>query len=227
MRAIELFESDDISMKEAWKLIQRDCQPYLSLKADDLYLYRGIAEIQFNPRTSFRKLPVRQDRRPLDSNIDDHNITNAAMQAAGFKAYRGNSIFCRTTHEGLGNYGLLHMIFPIGNFNISWSPSVGDWNNNGPNIINDNIEVDEDTTTNKKNSITLSDGEKVVYDNLVDWFEDHYKDNDLQYAMEDSPNSEIMINCKEYYAVLFDSSKLKNNIWDSFELTEIIEHESN
>jgi len=132
MRAIDLYENNHKEeIVRAWSLIQRDCQPFL-LESNNKPLYRGINDLNtVESRVSFTKLTVHQERIPRDTNPFEHEYVIKAMKDAGFNAHRGNSIFCQASTVGLYDYGEVYVIFPIGDFNVTWSNVIVDWTEDG------------------------------------------------------------------------------------------------
>jgi len=57
------------------------------------------------------------------------------------------------------------------------------------------------------------------------WIDANYIDGHLAEAIE-AKHYEIMINCKEYYAVLYKSHN-SQQMWDYQDMKEVVNHESN
>jgi hypothetical protein len=107
--------------------IKRDCKPFLS-KADKA-LWRGIN----GKSSSLRELSdgiyrgtARTDRMPRDSNTQIHKIVDDALEKHFGIRGRSQSLFVTTNPNVADSYGKLHLIFPIGQFKILWSPYIYD-----------------------------------------------------------------------------------------------------
>lgn len=120
-----LNEQNDGNIKEILEKIKKDCQPFLKdLKKasplDDL-LYSGRKKSE-----SAFKGTVRKNRNPKDTPLDVHNwLDNWFEENFGIKA-RSNSIITTGDSDVAKGYGNLYVIFPIGNYEIIWSPRIND-----------------------------------------------------------------------------------------------------
>lgn len=125
---MRLFEIDQEIDLDA---ILRDCQPFLSqvsnIYKSGFYLYRGMQK-----NVSFIRLPVKQNRPPFGSSFDLQNCMVNSFKQLGFTANRNNSIFCTGSQQFASDYGLTYFIYPIGDFQFTWTPHIKDlfWNFN-------------------------------------------------------------------------------------------------
>lgn len=119
--------------------------------------------------------PVRQNRQPLDTSYKIHDkMDDQFYKKFGIKA-RSNSIFCTSILYNAEKYGTPYYIFPIGNYEIIWSPWIFD-------------------LYSKVNFIDYLDIGNIV---------SQYKKGDLRGALRSG--NEIMLHCKEYLAVKEDT----------------------
>lgn len=146
MKVTEILESDDyspsdifgfkderiaVARKQAQKLadyLKDNCSPWLQQTNNgDLVVYRG-----FNDDSRIKKAPafikaVRQNRKPRDSYLSDHNYFNEVIRRCGKKANRSNSVFVSGSMQEAEHYGFVYIVIPIGDFNYTWSTKFSDW----------------------------------------------------------------------------------------------------
>lgn len=108
--------------------INKNAQPWLQyIKSFGIEkaLYRGVHNA---PKYvyAFRE-QVRQDRRPKDSSLQQHQMMNAMIEAVGGTANRSNAIFTTFVRGNTIEYGETYAVIPLGNFHYTWSPVMGDW----------------------------------------------------------------------------------------------------
>jgi hypothetical protein len=124
MRLYEINQGTVFSWERVKAFVEKNCQPYIKQNPDwELYpLYRGIKPLI--PKLTITKFPV--NRRPRDTSDKAHQMMNAAFDKFGFKAHRGNSMFCTGSREIATYYGTVHQVIPIGDFAFTWSKTVDD-----------------------------------------------------------------------------------------------------
>lgn len=166
-----------IESKEMVELIRRDCKPWLEQSAGNL-VYRGMKN-----KARFIKKKVRKDRRPLASPKLLHNYVEDKMKKMRLNARRTNSVFVSgslaVAHGYGGTYGGPYVIFPIGNFDFTWSPVMDDLFNYLPRFWQDKPSPDQ----------------YEILDSRIGKYIDH----DLIGAIKSW--NEIMVKCDSYYAV--------------------------
>lgn len=127
MRFKELLaENSFMYEKEIAKILYNDCEPWLDATNGEI-VYRGIKKYPEH-LYGFVK-PVRGNRDPLDTPSDRHDILNTLIKQAGGIANRSNSMFVTSSPGVASHYGRVFAVFPIGNFNYTWSPIWADWHN--------------------------------------------------------------------------------------------------
>lgn len=188
--------------------IRRDCQPFIQQSDRERPLYRGIqvdAEIRNQP---FSKFSVHIKRNPLTMGKGLYNIINKGFKFGGFKARRDNSIFCTANQDTAQNYGTPFIVFPIGNFSFTWSPIIKDMytTSRWSEIFQD--VYDASNTNNGWFALRKMQPDWPLYKDMIKHADYNklgnnlryfYKDTDLREASDRS--TEIMISCKEYYAI--------------------------
>lgn len=181
MRYTELTEkiwygpsSEDVARK-----IKTKCQVWLN-KSNKLVCYRGDK----NQYEDFYKGTPRGKNDVSGENVSPklHMASVNLMIENGLKAHRGNAFYVTGDKEQAEFYSpaetnQIFCIFPIGDFDFSWSPKVKDFHE-----YNDMFNSD-----------------KKIDDELPEFIKKNYKDDDLAKALKSG--NEIMIVCKEYYAI--------------------------
>lgn len=132
-------EDDEVLQEQAEdfiNMIHRQCKPYITKnpRHDEFQLLRGYNGLDFE-EDKFAVLKTRMNRKPLNTPEKLHNTMIQAFIKAGFKAHRGNSLFCSGSMRLIRQYGEPCVIYPIGDFNFSWSRSVVDFYNQWSNIL--------------------------------------------------------------------------------------------
>ncbi|AUZ94873.1 hypothetical protein FDI40_gp061 [Agrobacterium phage Atu_ph07] len=116
---------DITTLEQLTEYVNTHCKEYVQQNPNWVKrpLYRGI-KIAGLKDIQIRQ--IRQDRKPRDSSnliqtqIDDY------LSANGFKALRGNSIFCTSSQGSAVEFGKEFVIFPIGHFDFTWNPKFDD-----------------------------------------------------------------------------------------------------
>jgi hypothetical protein len=134
MRIYRLLESDvkrSDFISNAVTLIKQDCQPFLTNNLSAMKsggrLMRGISKI--DPLTDAfitQKVWVNKTRRPTDTPLQFHFLIDMFMEETLGYAYRSSSCFASTSKAMAGSYGMAYTIFPIGDYDICYSPTVND-----------------------------------------------------------------------------------------------------
>ena len=179
MRLIRYINEESISKKLLQDFynqvdnIRKECQPYFKkVKGSSHLLIRyGGKE---NEKNDILKKKVRINRRPKDTSIVFHKMADDFfLKKFGWRA-RSNVLFCMgEDRERIHEISYFTLIFPVGNFKYVWSPDVAD--------------------------LYTFDPDNEDYDGDWDDVKDTYIDKDFNKALK--TQYEIMINCKEYYAI--------------------------
>lgn len=189
------------------QVIKRDCQPYLNLTEE--LIYRGISNSS-SIKNSINKLQVRADRRPRDSVKPLHNALNEYLKKKFNHPYRENSLFATgkksiaigyvtsRNHEDVPkDTGTVCIIFPIGQFDFCYSRKLIDvswW------LTTEGLEEFKESFMEKypnegTGSVTYFEELEKFFDKEIDYVENEDIDNAI------GKNRELMIKCKEYYAI--------------------------
>lgn len=157
------------------KLIKRDCKPWLKQAGKNL-VYRGTGNKEI-----FVKKQVRTDRYPLATPDAFHDYIDNKMKEKGFKARRKNSVFVTGDLSEAKRYGYgTYVIFPIGDFDFTWSPKIMDLYYEIPATVAGPDKVDDQYASIDQKI------KKYINVNLIEAIKS---------------NNEIMIRCDYYYAV--------------------------
>lgn len=127
LRLIEqaLTENSLDNPKAIADFIKDNCQIYITHHRDHLDdpLYRGI---QGEKPVAFQTT-IRADRKSSGTPVWANNIYNEAVQSLGLTANRNNSLFVTGDYRQAQGYGTLFVIYPIGDFDFTWSEHIGDY----------------------------------------------------------------------------------------------------
>ncbi len=159
----------------------KNCQPWIEAHNSQLTLaYRGLRGNQDVVLPS--KGEYRTNRVPTDSPKILHRLFDIAIEEANLVANRSNSIFITGEKDFAKKYGAVYVVFPIGEFNYSWSPHAKDWF-----MAYHNARVDDFVTVESLSKFTYDwflqlakqdpEFEKV----LGSWSEDKIVDHFIKY----------------------------------------------
>ena len=115
-----------------WQLIERQCSDVVgAMKSTGRLLYRGAT--YYGP--AYLAAPWAA-RKPKDTSRDIQTTVDDFLQAAGFQALRGNSIYATSNRMDANSYvhgggakqpGKLHAIFPLNGSHITWNSKIDDF----------------------------------------------------------------------------------------------------
>lgn len=199
-----LGEQQDVSARpaKAAAMVYAECQPFLKEidyrsygedgRDENQYLYRGMAVPSTNSLT-FLKCDVLENRKPRDMPLNYHLALDEYLYKKFGIKYRSNAIFATGKLGRAADYGKVYMIFPIGEFKFIWDSNIGDiWEN----LVHPKLHLTSGHS--KYHPPSWSEDPIDIFSHMLK-VEDYYKDADLKGAI--SSGNEIMISCKNYYAV--------------------------
>ena len=179
-------------------LILRDCKKFLK-DSKGLPLYRGMA----GTIGMIAKKSIRTDRV---GGFIFLNPVDELMKQSGFKAHRKNSALCTGNKNVAVGYGAVYQIFPIGDYNFSWSSVVHDY-------FYDIRENSDSGETIKYQFVyrKMNDEDRQKW--IEGWWErrkSSYKTSNMDQAIKSG--NEILLAGKEYYAVSIQLSDLLDEL---------------
>lgn len=187
MRAHEIITESAFVTQQQVDLIMKDCQPFLQA-SDGKLVFRGQHSDQFINL-------VRKNRTPKDTPKDVHKMIDDFMRSHFGIGFRSEAMFCTASLATTLQYGTPRVVFPIGNFDYCWSPSVSDmYEDLLPDML---CHYDADSYLDSEEIKRGLD--KASYRCNVSMV-------DFRNAIES--RNEIMINCNEYYAIPFGSDTI-------------------
>lgn len=124
-----------------------------------------------NKDQEIMKVKTREDRKPKNMDAIVHDKMDAWFNEKFKFKARSAAAFVVGNFAEARSYGQVYAVFPIGDFKFAWSPKVSDLF----------IQVSEDGDI---------EGQLENF---------NYRDTDLNAAI--NSKNEIMLSCKEYYAV--------------------------
>ena len=170
--------------------LEQECGPYLQEiggleNALIKYpLYRGGDNV-FTSNSPIVKIPVRQDRQPRSTSIEDHELADKWFKEhSSFGIpYRSAALFCTGSQVIATAYtryypegtGISMIVLPVGEYHYCWSPEVQD--------MFSEIHV-----------LSFSTDEPVVISNFLD--KSGYEE-DTRLTRAIASKHEIMLHCKE------------------------------
>ncbi len=213
--------SDNIAVRkmiETADKIRNDCQFYLSqIKGADTgfprdqkqsIAWRGMSKEKHGD-TQFVLKDVRLDgRNPKDTDVDSHNYINREFTKLYGEPFR-NAMFMTGNMRDTLRYGHAFQVFPVGQFNFIWSPTVTDlWIKGGElrRALRIPMSRFTDPEERMKNEQYKSKVFKEFNENVIS----SYQTDDMKAAL--GSGKEIMVRCKSYYAVDFDN--ITKNVLD-------------
>lgn len=173
---------EEYSRKQLIELVNRDCKPYLEHIDNDIMRYQMYRGLEKFGKNVFKKTARLDDRKPAATGQEKHDRINDYFEREFDHPYR-NGVFASGDTSMAGTYGMVHVIFPIGNFEFLWSDSVNDmaydikWGSVGGF---QNVPPSQEVVDNVMSTAGYTTG--------------HLQDAILS-------GNEIMLWCKEYYAV--------------------------
>jgi len=115
-----------LDSSHAADLIKKDCAPFL-MAAKGAVFYRGMPlDHAEEICAGLYRSQTNRDRQPKDSPPWLHNAMNDNLIKKCGIALRSCSVFATASVIEASNYGDVHAIFPIGDFNYAWSKLVED-----------------------------------------------------------------------------------------------------
>lgn len=213
-----------LSAEEMASVIIEECGPFLEatkFQSNQYFagLFKGLSGLR---KGSFaHKIDVKLDRKPVDTPLEFHNILDNYFLRKFNRKFRSESTFAVGDIDIAHRYGTCYMIFPIGKFESLWSPKVQDAFDNlfkhekFLDPINEEwsdvyLEVTKFLDKNNIKGDVLKNWENWTYyfdlylyskegSKYLDY--KHNKLLNLTLSGKDYQEHEVMIACKQYYAI--------------------------
>ena len=103
--------------------IKQHCSRWVN-ESRNIPVWRGFKTP--DPHPAFVR-SIRRDRRPRDSDPQQHRWLNALLTIAGSPATRQNSLFVTGIASQAASYGPVHRVFMMGDYHYAWMPGEADW----------------------------------------------------------------------------------------------------
>jgi len=192
-------ESNDLAAE--LDLLANECEPFLRdlerpLHPDSM-MFRGMATSNASP---IQKLTVKRNRRPTDTPLHLHRVADDwFFDNFGWRG-RSAGLFCTGSKTQARGYGDVHAVFPVGDYEIIWSPRVKDLYREAESAF----KVASQAVRSTRNFEDEAELKNEVMDQSAELLIhtlDHssYRDGELIGGLR--AMNEIMVNCDEYYAV--------------------------
>ena len=192
MRLYNYLTEQELSSSNYLQIIEEKCKPFLSdVKKAKRFLLSG----KRSSKVVFQR-EVRKNRKPKDTSKTIHDLANVYFKDKFGVEARNKSIFCTGDLSETGRYGDTYLIFPVGEYEIIWSPKVKDFT----------VHVTDKKNFKKYSKAyhkigTEEEREKQLNQFIKD-IVDTYKTGDLKKAIKSK--NEIMLICEEYIAVHYN-----------------------
>lgn len=108
---------------ELLDILRKNCQPWI-IASKWLPIYRGSKMV--SQYDDFIKIKTRPDKQDPDIPKEIQQAFDRALAQRGHTALLKNSVHVTGNLESAIEYGRPFVIFPVGEFSISWSPIVKD-----------------------------------------------------------------------------------------------------
>jgi hypothetical protein len=209
MKLRDLFE-DQQTLEQALK----DCEPYLNLPgAKNGMLFRGMRNLSFDDYnrdmatgTRWLNFKSRRNRLPSDTPSEYATLADDVFHEKFDWYPRTNGTFVTGNLKDSREYGIPHVVIPIGPTRYVWSPKVKDlflWLTQGLGLYTAMAEMAED----ERHAFFTAELKKAGY-----------KDTDLGAGIPSG--HEIMLSCDRYIAVRCDGGE-SGIMAAVYELTDI------
>ena len=192
------------AIDQAIDVLERECGPYLQeiggIENALVHkpLYRGSGD-KFPSDSPIIKVPVRQDRRPRNTGIRDHERADEWFKENSSYGipYRSASLFCSGSSDTAAIYarrmnGAVSIVLPVGEYHYCWAPDVEDM-------------------TEGLDGMSWSLGEIIDIKNFLD-DASYIEDRNLAKAV--ASGHEIMLHCKE--AILIQQTFIDDFLYSSW-----------
>jgi len=127
------------------EMIERDCGPWLTASKGKL-AFRGESR---GRDERFFKGEIRQNRTPKDMQSTAASKLSMAVTELGWKTTRFNSVFVTGDPTQANSYGRLYVVFPIGQFDYTWSQTIHDMVSIEGKIASASVEQLKELVLNK------------------------------------------------------------------------------
>lgn len=201
MQLLKQLHEQNQQIEQMAEAIINDCKPYLQHGTyASKPLYRGMGKAS---ELFLTKAVRRTDRHPLATDKTIHDLYNEYFQRKFGYPYR-NGVFATSHHAQAKNYGTVYHIFPIGQFQVCWSPIVEDLYTNDFELLDYvDAKIDEFSLEDLEyffQEMPYSELPDIVKETALNYVDKlQYQEGNLQQALQ--YDSEIMIQTKQYYAV--------------------------
>lgn len=193
------FITEDVNIdviKQIAENIKRDCQPFLQsigFPNNTKWLYRGMDIRSGQPAERYLDpFPIRKDRRPLHTASKASAIIDEWLYSKVGWYPRSEGLFAIANRHFAEDFGGVHIIFPVGNFQSVWSENIDDMTyriNKAIGTVAKSDENSRDYTDLTPKIIKLLEAGK--------W----HKNDKISNYLATAPNNEITISADSFYAL--------------------------
>jgi hypothetical protein len=210
--------------EEMIERIKTECAPFL--KEIDFIVKPGIETASFItgvqvPRALWRgashdaalvKLSGKRTRHPSDTAPEMHELLVRHLTNQFGLPYRAMGVFCSTTTEQAAGYGDLFMVFPIGEYEYIYAPSIRDAYHELDNHLQDYPKMWKEILSSMGKKASQYERDEIQEPNWSKWYElvyDYlekttpYTNVNLKQALNEFSEKgiEVVLKCDNYYAL--------------------------
>lgn len=169
--------SDSAGFFRAMDIVKKECGKYISnVESTQQILLRGTK----SPPQQVTKVPIRTDRRPLNSKYSSTAIFNVFFEMkTGVDLIRHKSLFVTNSESDADYYGIPSLVFPTDSSKYAYNPNVNDSLKmmTGPinQILNDYYKTDpkkytqfEKLAAQLKGAMRVEDADKIMISLIED-----------------------------------------------------------
>ena len=198
--------------------IHANCQFYLQqikgvksefpLDAKMSIAYRGMNSKEHHETAIVLKDVRLGDRNPADSDKETHDYINREFTKLYGQPFR-NALFITGNRSETQRYGYTFQVFPVGQFKFIWSRSVKDLWVEGRDMRR-TLRLPTGDTVDSETRLKNEKYKSAVFKEFHERVISQYESTDMKAAI--GSGKEIMVRCKQYYAVNFDN--MTNQVLD-------------
>ena len=195
--------------QEITNQIKKDCKPWLK-EAKGRPGFRATNNVLTTYGITRRK--VRTTRKPLTLNSQLHQMSDDLFKEKFGWSARSNVLFLQGDSEPPRVYGShVWAIFPIGSFKYIWSSNNADFLGTSARVHQRVLgskpslrHIDATGGRDEKTGIYTKEYQKLFKSIMGETIKKDYRDTGLYQALTKYDYCEIMVNCKEYYAIPYN-----------------------
>jgi hypothetical protein len=189
--------TEEVKVEQYFPMLKKKCSMAVNtMKKARRPMFRGVGSATFDQR--FVRKKVRQDRKPKDAIPERSEYLDKILDFKfGWKP-RSEGLFVTSSFQIAQEYGMMFLVFPVGNFKYVWNKGYKDF-----------LPVIGSRYSNTAVKVSFEEWRKEIPQEQIDKF----TDKDIVSALR--KEHEIMIKTPEYYGVSWSWIKSNYDLWVS------------